>query len=78
MSSIYKQDWFTRDDNYTFSNKEIKLGWEGIVGSEYSKYLYSNSIVHALLDNDYELKNELCHINQMLKLYSIYQKLRTW
>lgn len=70
MIDIYKHDWFVRDDDYTFSNKKIKLGWEGIVGSEYSKYLYSNSIVRVLLSNDNELKDELYHINQMMGLYN--------
>ena len=68
MSSIYKHDWFTRDDNYTVSNKDIKLGWESIVGNQYSKYLYSNSIVSTLLGNNVELVCELSHINKMLGL----------
>jgi hypothetical protein len=68
MGYIYEHDWFTRDTNYTSSNKELKLGWEGIIGSQYSKYLYTNSIAQALLADDYELKDELTHINQMLEL----------
>lgn len=68
MNNIYKYDWFTRDDNYTVSNKDIKLGWESIVGTQYSKYLYSNSIVSALLGNNVELVCELSHINKMLGL----------
>ena len=68
MNNIYKYDWFTRDDNYTVSNKDIKLGWESIVGTQYSKYLYSNSIVSALLGNNVELVCELSNINKMLGL----------
>ena len=68
MNNIYKYDWFTRDDNYTVSNKDIKLGWESIVGTQYSKYLYSNSIVSTLLGNNVELVCELSHINKMLGL----------
>ena len=53
-------DWFNRNnDNFTLANDDLKLGWDTVLTSQYSKYLYSQSIVSSLLNDNNLLIEEL-------------------
>lgn len=71
MNSIYTHDWFDRNaETYTSTDTRLKLDWESLIGNQYSKYLYSQSIVGGLLSNNLYLVRELQRILTVLNLSS--------